>query len=106
MQSNDSAVHHLKLIMKSKSLKIDQMLTLIELLNTSESSNTQVVTLLEDIFKHEKSNRILLGVHVLEYLIKNCNRWFHEAANRESFQKSILGLLKRVKLPSFSNGAK
>ena len=34
---------------------------------------------------------------ILEYLIKNANKNFHQAANKASFQKRLLGLLKRVR---------
>jgi hypothetical protein len=64
------------------------------------------VTVLEEIFKHEKSAKIVIATQTLEYLVKNGNRNFHQAANKESFQKSVLGLLKRVNKVLYSNGAK
>lgn len=36
-------------------------------------------------------------MQILEYLIKNCNKNFHQAANKAIFQKQLLGLLKRVR---------
>lgn len=69
---------------------------MVEIINNSYLSAKDIVTILEEIFKFEKSSKIVVAVQVLEFLIKNCNRNFHQAANRESFQKSVLGLLKRV----------
>ena len=34
---------------------------------------------------------------ILEYLVKNANKNFHQAANKASFQKCILHLLRRVR---------
>ena len=36
-------------------------------------------------------------MQILEYLIKNANKNFHQAANKASFQKKLIGLLKRLR---------
>ena len=36
-------------------------------------------------------------MQILEYLIKNANKNFHQAANKSSFQKKLIGLLKRLR---------
>ena len=84
------------MIMRQYKLNMDYALSMVDILNNSYLSAKDIITILEEIFKNEKSAKILLAVQVLEFCIKNCNRNFHQAANRESFQKSVLGLLKRV----------
>jgi hypothetical protein len=106
MNTNTNAIQYLSMIMKGESLKIDYVLSMVEIINNSYGSAKDVAIVLEEIFKHEKSAKILIAVQVLEYLVKNGNRNFHEAANKESFQKSILGLLKRVMLNLFSKEEK
>ena len=71
------------------------------------SANKEIYqSILEEIFKNEKSSKIVLATQILEYLVKNGNRNFHQAANKESFQKSVLGLLKRVDMSLCSKGVK
>lgn len=36
-------------------------------------------------------------IQILEYLVKNANKNLHQAANKGSFQKSLLGLLRRLR---------
>jgi len=101
-----SAIQYMGLIMRQETLNIDYVLSMVEIVNNSYLSAKDVVTILEEIFKVEKSGKIVLATQVLEYLIKNGNRNFHQAANKESFQKTILGLLKRVTLTLFSKEAR
>ena len=98
MQTDITALQYLGMIMHSNKLQLEYTLSMVEILNNSYLSCKDIISILEDIFKNEKSAKIIIATQVLEYLIKNCNRNFHQAANRESFQKSILGLLKRVNL--------
>lgn len=106
MNPNTTAIQYMGMIMRLEELNITYVLGLVEIVNNSYLSAKDVVTILEEIFKNEKSSKILLATQVLEYLVKNSNRNFHQAANKESFQKSVLGLLKRVRMSLFSNAAK
>ena len=56
----------------------------------------ECIIVLEEVFLNEKSGKILFTVDVLEYLVKNCNRNFHQAANSKPFMESMLRLLRRV----------
>lgn len=40
---------------------------------------------------------IYTNTQILQYLVKNTNKNFHQAANKQSFQKHLLTLLKRVR---------
>lgn len=91
-----SAIQYMAMIMKSEKFKLEYVLEIVEIINNSYLSSKDIIQIMEQIFKNEKSGKILLAVGVLEYLVKNCNRNFHQAANRESFQKALLSLLKRV----------
>lgn len=106
MNPNITAIQYMGMIMRLEELNINYVLALVEIVNNSYLSAKDVVTILEEIFKNEKSGKILLATQILEYLVKNSNRNFHQAANKESFQKSVLGLLKRVCIILFSKGVK
>lgn len=92
-----TAIQYMGLIMRQSKLDMQYALSMVDVINNSYLNAKDVVTVLEEIFRNEKSGKILVAVQVLDFLIKNCNRNFHQAANRESFQKSLLGLLKRVR---------
>ena len=106
MNPNTTAIQYMGMIMRLEELNINYVLSLVEIVNNSYLSAKDVVTILEEIFKNEKSAKILLATQILEYLVKNSNRNFHQAANKESFQKSVLGLLKRVSMGVCSKGGK
>lgn len=93
---NRTAIQYMGILMRQSKLDMQNALAMVDILNNSYLSSKDIVTILEEIFKNEKSAKIVVAVQILEFLIKNCNRNFHQAANRESFQKSVLGLLKRV----------
>lgn len=101
-----TAIQYMGMIMRQDTLNIDYVLSMVEIVNHSYLSAKDVVTILEEIFKNEKSSKIVLATQILEYLVKNGNRNFHQAANKESFQKSVLGLLKRVDMSLCSKGVK
>lgn len=93
---NRTALQYMGMIMRQSKMNMEYALAMVDIINNSYLSAKDIVTVLEEIFRVEKSGKILVAVQVLDFLVKNCNRNFHQAANRESFQKSVLGLLKRV----------
>lgn len=104
MYSGVGAIQFMGMLMSQPKIQISVLLELIEMLNRSYFECQHVVTILTDIFEREKSSKILLGVQVkeiliqiLQFLIKNTNKNFHQAANKQSFQKNLLGLLKRLR---------
>lgn len=82
MNPNITAIQYMGMIMRLEELNINYVLSLVEIVNNSYLSAKDVVTILEEIFKNEKSAKILLATQVLEYLVKNSNRNFHQAANK------------------------
>lgn len=106
MNPNISAIQYMGMIMRLDQLNIDYVLSLVQIVNNSFLSAKDVVTILQQIFRNEKSSKILIGTQILQYLVKNSNRNFHQAANKQSFQKSILGLLKRVIILIYSKEEK
>ena len=82
MNPNITAIQYMGMIMRQEELNINYVLSLVEIVNNSYLSAKDVVTILEEIFKNEKSAKILLATQVLEYLVKNSNRNFHQAANK------------------------
>lgn len=64
MQPELTAIQHLGMIMNKDKLQIDYVLSMVEILNHSYLSCKDIVTVLEDIFKNEKSGKILLATQV------------------------------------------
>lgn len=77
-------------------MQMDLVLDVVELINSSMQVAKECIIVLEEVFLNEKSARILFTVDVLEYLVKNCNRNFHLAANSKPFMESVVHLLRRV----------
>ncbi len=65
MKANVSAIQYMGMIMRMDTLHIDYVLSLVEIVNNSYLSAKDVVTILEEIFKNEKSAKILLATQVL-----------------------------------------
>jgi hypothetical protein len=93
---NTSVTQCISILLRGTELKMNHVMSLVEAVNMSGMGAREAVTALEVIFKHQKSSKIVVATQILEHLVKKGNRNFHEAANKESFQKSVLGLLKRV----------
>lgn len=69
MQSNRNAIQLIGFIISKETFDLNSVLDLIEVLNNSPSSCRDIITIFEDIFKHEKSSRILIAVSVKIQLI-------------------------------------
>jgi hypothetical protein len=65
MKANVSAIQYMGMIMRMDTLHLDYVLSLVEIVNNSYLSAKDVVTILEEIFKNEKSAKILLATQVL-----------------------------------------
>lgn len=79
---NRTAIQYMGVIMRQSKFDMQSALGMVDILNNSYLSAKDIVTILEEIFKNEKSGKILMAVQVLDFLVKNCNRNFHQAANR------------------------
>lgn len=65
MQADITAIQYLGMVMSSTKLHLDYVLSMVEILNHSYLSCKDIVAILEDIFKNEKSARILVATQVL-----------------------------------------
>lgn len=65
MKANVSAIQYMGMIMRMDTLHLDYVLSLVEIVNNSYLSAKDVITILEEIFKNEKSAKILLATQVL-----------------------------------------
>jgi hypothetical protein len=64
MNTGVSAIQYMGMLMSQPKIEIALVLELVELLNKSYFSCQNVVTIIEDIFQNEKSNRIFMAVEV------------------------------------------
>jgi hypothetical protein len=79
-------------------MQMNLVLDIVELINSSMQVARECIIVLEDVFLNEKSGKILFAVELLEYLVKNCNRNLHQAANNKAFMESVVRLLRRVSI--------
>lgn len=75
----------LAILLTSQKMDMTKIFDLVELLNGSMQLSKDCMMVLEDVFTHEKSGKILFAIDMLEYLVKNCNRNLHQACNNEQF---------------------
>ena len=64
MQQDITAVQYLGMIMKNSKFQLEYVFSLVEILNHSYLSCKDVVIVLEDIFKNEKSGKIIVATQV------------------------------------------
>ena len=84
-QKRENFLSALALLLTSQKMQMDIVLDIVELINSSMKVARECIIVFEDVFLNEKSGKILFAVEVLEYLVKNCNRNFHQSANCKSF---------------------
>lgn len=62
---NRTAIQHMGIIMRQTKLDMQNALAMVDIINNSYLSAKDIVTILQEIFKNEKSGKILMGVQVL-----------------------------------------